>query len=128
VALHRVRQGFVKARTAQADQIRGLAAEFGLIVSQGIAYIAKCVPELIEDAGNELPGSFRVLVQRLLERLKELDRQADEIEGQIIAWHRESGDSRKFAELPGIGPITASAIVATVGNARSFENGRQMSA
>jgi transposase len=64
LALHRVRQGFVKARTAQANQIRGLLGEFGLIVPQGIGYIASRVPELIEDAGNELPGSFRVLVRK----------------------------------------------------------------
>jgi len=128
LALHRVRQSFVKARTAQANQIRGLLAEFGLIIPQGVGHIAKRVPDLIEDAENDLPGSFRLLIQRLLEQLKELDRQANEIEDQILAWHRQSGDSRKLAELPGIGPITASAMVATVGDAKSFENGRQMAA
>jgi transposase len=56
LALHRVRQGFVKARTAQANQIRGLLSEFGLIVPQGIGYITSRVPELIEDAANELPA------------------------------------------------------------------------
>ena len=62
LALHRVRQGFVKARTAQANQIRGLLGEFGLVIPQGIAHIAKRVPELLEDASNELPGSFRQLI------------------------------------------------------------------
>lgn len=71
LALHRVRQGFVKARTAQANQIRGLLGEFGLIGPQGIGHISARVPELIEDASNELPGSFRILVQRLLDHLKE---------------------------------------------------------
>ena len=61
LALHCVRQGFVKARTAQANQIRGLLGEFGLIIPQGISHIANRVPELIEDASNELPGSFRLL-------------------------------------------------------------------
>ncbi|KAG0272069.1 hypothetical protein BGZ96_005470, partial [Linnemannia gamsii] len=75
LALHRVRQSFVKARTAQANQIRGLLGEFGLIIPQGIGYIRTRVPELIEDASNELPGTFRLLVQRLLDHLKELDRQ-----------------------------------------------------
>src|ERR1700710_2930030 len=88
LALHRVRQGLVKARTAQANQIRGLLSEFGLIVPQGIGYIASRVPELIEDAGNELPGSFRQLVQHMLDHFKELDRQAGELEVQIQAWHR----------------------------------------
>ncbi|WP_028208285.1 IS110 family RNA-guided transposase [Paraburkholderia nodosa] len=128
LALHRVRQGFVKARTAQSNQIRGLLAEFGLVIPQGIAHIATRVPDLIEDADNDLPGSFRLLVQRLLDQLKEFDRQVHEIESQIVAWHRMNDDSRKLAKLPGIGPITASAMVASIGDAKSFKSGRQVSA
>ena len=90
LSLHRVRQGFVKARTAQGNQIRGLLAEFGIIIPQGINNIGSRVPELIEDASNELPGTFRVLVQRLLDHLKELDHQGAELEAQIQAWHRNS--------------------------------------
>ncbi len=128
LALHRARQGFVKARTAQGNQIRGLLAEYGLIIPKGIAYIAQRVPELIEDASNELPGVFRQLIQRLTDQLKELDRQAGELEAQIAAWHRESELSCKLAAVPGIGPITASALVATVGDAKNFANGRQLAA
>lgn len=128
LALHRVRQGFVKARTAQANQIRGLLAEFGLTIPQGIGHIASRVPELIEDASNGLPGSFRLLVQRLLDHLKELDRQVDDLEKQIVKWHRHSAASSKLAKVPGIGPITASALVASIGDARSFDNGRQVAA
>ena len=128
LSLHRVRQGFVKARTAQANQIRGLLSEFGLIVPQGIGYIASRVPELIEDAANELPGSFRVLVQRMLDHLKDLGRQVEELETQIQAWHRASDLSTKLAQVPGIGPITASALVASIGDAKNFESGRQLAA
>ena len=128
LAMHRVRQGFVKARTAQANQIRGLLSEFGLVIPQGIGYIASRVPELIEDASNELPGSFRVLVQRLLDHLKELDRQVGELEVQIQAWHRSSVVSCKLAQIPGIGPITASALVASIADAKSFDSGRQVAA
>ncbi len=128
LALHRVRQGFVRARTAQANQIRGLLGEFGLIVPQGIGYIATRVPELIEDGANELPGTFRLLVQRLLDHLKELDRQVEELEDKIHAWHRSSDLSRKLAMVPGIGPITASALVASIGDARNFDGGRQVAA
>lgn len=128
LALHCVRQGFVKARTAQANQIRGLLGEFGLIVPQGIGHIAGRVPELIEDASNDLPGSFRLLVQRMLDHLKELGRQVDELEMQIVKWHRQSDASSKLAKVPGIGPITASALVASIGDAKSFDNGRQVAA
>lgn len=128
LALHRVRQGFVRARTAQANQIRGLLGEFGLIIPQGIGYIATRVPELIEDGVNELPGAFRVLIDRLLDHLKDLDRQVDELEAKIQAWHRSSDLSRKLAQVPGIGPITASALVASIGDAKNFDSGRQVAA
>lgn len=128
LALHRVRQGFVRARTAQANQIRGLLGEFGLIVPQGIGHIATRVPGLIEDGANELPGAFRLLIQRLLDHLKELDRQVQELEDRIHAWHRSSDLSRKLAMVPGIGPITASALVASIGDARNFDGGRQVAA
>lgn len=128
LALHRVRQGFVKARTAQANQIRGLLAEFGVIVPQGIGHITQRVPMLIEDAANELPGVFRLLIQRLLDHLKELDRQVQELEAQIVAWHRQSDLSRKLGQIPGIGPITACALVASLGDAKNFKDGRQVAA
>lgn len=70
LALQRVRQSFVRARTAQGNQIRGLMSEFGLIIPQGIGYIAARATELIEDASNDLPVSFRILVRRLLDHLK----------------------------------------------------------
>ena len=128
LAMHRVRQGFIKARTAQGNQIRGLLGEYGLIIPQGIGHIAKRVPSLIEDASNELPGTFRVLIDRLLEHLKALNQQVAELEAQITAWHRESEASRRLEQIPGIGPITATALVATMGEARNFSNGRQVAA
>ena len=88
LALHRARQGFVKARTAQANQIRGLLAEFGIVIPQGIVHIAKRLPEILEDGENELPGAFRQLLDRLGDHLKELDRQAGELEVQIQVLRR----------------------------------------
>jgi len=128
LSVHRARQGFVKARTAQGNQIRGLLSEFGIIIAQGIGAIAKRVPEILEDGENGLPGTMRNLIERLTENLKEMDRQAKELEAQIQLWHRDNAASRKLAEIPGLGPITASAIVATVGDAREFKNGRQLAA
>jgi len=128
LSLHRVRQGFVKARTAQANQIRGLLGEYGLVVPQGIAYIAQRVPPLIEDAENELPGTFRLLIQRLLDHLKALQEQVDEIEVQIKVWHRASEASQRLEKVPGIGPLTASALVASIGDAKNFDTGRQFAA
>ena len=128
LSLHRVRQGFVKARTAQANQIRSLLGEFGLVMPAGISHIAKRVPRLLEDASNPLPGSLRQLITRLTEHLKDLDKLVDEFEAQIKAWHRSSELSMKLEKIPGIGPLGASALVASITDANSFANGRQLSA
>ena len=128
LALHRARQGFVRARTAQANQIRGLLAEYGIVIPQGICHITQRLPGILEDGESDLPGMFRQLLQRLGEHLTELDRQVGELELQIQLWHREHDASRKLAQIPGIGPITASALVASIGDAKSFKNGRQLAA
>lgn len=128
LAIHRARQGFVKARTAQANQIRGLLAEHGITIPQGIGHIAKRLPEILEDGENELPGVFRLLIDRLGSHLKDLDKQVIELELQIQAWHRGNTDSKKLAQVPGIGPITASALVASIGDAKNFGDGRQLAA
>jgi transposase len=98
LSVHRVRQGFVKARTAQANQIRGLLGEFGLVIPKGISHVAECVPALLEDAGNELPLAFRQLIDRLTRHMKDLDQQVRELERQIVAWHRSAASSRKSRE------------------------------
>jgi len=128
LALHRARQGFVKARTAQANQIRGLLAEFGIVIPQGIGQIAKRLPEILEEGENGLPGMMRELVERLGENLKQMAKQVGELERQIKLWHHENEHSRKLEAIAGIGPITASAYVASVGDAKSFKNARQVPA
>jgi len=86
------------------------------------------LPDILEDAGDGLPGVFRELLRRLGDHLKELDRQVGELDAQIQRWHRENAASRKLAAIPGIGPITASALVASIGDAKGFEDGRQFAA
>src|SRR5882724_7841531 len=78
LGLHRVRQGFVTERTAQANQIRGLLAEFGLIIPVGIRCIERKLPEFLQDAENGLSGASRALFARLLEHFRALDRQVEE--------------------------------------------------
>jgi transposase len=128
LAPHRARQGMVKARTAQANQIRGLLAEFGIVIPKGIGHIAKALPEILEDGENGLPGMMRGLLDRLGEQLKALDKQVGELEQQIKLWHRESEQSRKLEDIAGIGPLGASALVATIGDAKNFKNARQVQA
>jgi transposase len=128
LGVHRARQGFVVARTAQANQIRGLLAEFGLVIPQGIRSLASKVPELLAEAENGLPAASRDLFSRLFKHFRELDRQVKELEAQIQACHREDARSQRLQAIPGIGPLTASALVASVGDASTFRNGRQFAA
>jgi transposase len=128
LALHRTRHGFVKARTAQANQIRGLLAEFGIVMPKGIGHIAKRLPEILEDGENGLPGMMRELLQRVGANLQDMDKQVRELERQIVLWHRENEASRKLEAIAGIGALGASALVATLGDAKNFKNARQVPA
>lgn len=129
LALHRVRDGFIKARTAQANQLRGLLAEFGLVMPQGMATLMKEVKCIVADDGHELPVLMRDLAQRLLSHLLEVDRQVQEIDNQVRQLSRQSNVCRRLEQVPGIGPVTATALEATVGdNIGAFRNGRQLAA
>jgi transposase len=128
LGLHRARQGFVAARTAQANQLRGLLSEFGVVIPKGIGYLQRQLPAILEEAGNGLSGASRELFSRLFSHFQELDRQVRELELQIKAWHRESAASQRLERIPGVGPLTASALVASIGDAKTFKNGRQLAA
>ena len=128
LGLHRARQGFVAARTAQANQLRGLLSEFGLVIPRGIGCLERRLPEILEDAENGLTSASRTLFSRLFSHFRELDREVDELDLQIKEWHRESAASQRLETIPGIGPITASALVGSIGDARTFKNGRQLAA
>jgi transposase len=128
LSLHRARQGFVRQRTAQANQIRGLLAEFGIVIPQGIRHISKHLPEILEDAENTLPGTFRQLLRQLGEHLKTLDELVRAMEIQIQQWHGTNEASQRVSAVAGVGALTASAMVASVGDARNFSSGRQLAA
>ncbi|MCC6209378.1 MAG: IS110 family transposase [Gammaproteobacteria bacterium] len=128
LSVHRARQGFVKARTAQANQIRGLLAEYGIVIGRGMVHLGQPVAQILQDGENDLPGSFRLLIQRLVDHLEQLDRQVRELELEIARWHKDNEASLRLARIPGIGPMTASALVASVGEANNFRNARQLAA
>jgi len=128
LAVHRARQGFVVARTAQANQIRGLLYELGIVIPKGVRHLERRLPEILEDAENGLPDASRELFARLFEHFRELGAHVQELEHQIKAWHRESEASQRLEAIPGVGALTASALVASVGDAKTFKNGRQLAA
>jgi transposase len=128
LSLHRARQGLVQARTAQANQIRGLLAEFGLVMPKSMSALTEQLPAILEDAENGLPDSMRALFARLLAHVRALDGEARALEQEIRAWHREQAGSQRLEAIPGVGPLTATALAASLGDARAFKNGRQLAA
>jgi transposase len=127
-AMHRVRSGLVEQRTAKASQIRGLAAEYGLVVSRELVQLRIALPRWLEDEANGLSASFRQLLRGLREDLVRLDERVKELDREIERLAQSDPTAKRLMQLRGVGPITATALVATVGNARQFANGRQMSA
>ena len=124
LSVHRVRQGFVEERTATFNRVRGLIAEFGYVLPNGVEQLRRQVPQLID----RLPAQVARCVHDLLEHAERLRGKVLEYERAIRLSVRENELARRAHTRPGIGPITASALVATVGNGHDFKNGRQFSA
>lgn len=127
-AEHRIRSRLVKSRTALTNEIRGFLAEFGVIVAKSLGPLRRALPELLEDAENGLPGDFRVLLMGLSEELRALDERIAAFDARIAQVAREDDRIKRLLEIEGIGPITASALVAAVGDATQFNSGRDMAA
>lgn len=125
---HRARSLAVGQRTSQVNQIRGLLGEFGLVVPQGIAKLREQLPQILEDAENGLGDLARQLLNDLLGQLRHLDEQVAHYERQIQQLTRSSEAAQRLMTIQGVGPLTASAVVASVGDARVFKNGRQFAA
>lgn len=128
LSLHRVRQLRVAERTALVNQLRGLLAEYGIVAGQGIARIRRALPGILEDAENGLPDIARDLFAELKTRLIDLDRQISEHDRRIEQLATQSEAAQRLMRLDGVGAVTATAIVASVGNGRCFKNGRQFAA
>jgi transposase len=124
LTLHRVRYGFVVERTAIINRLRGLMAEFGVVMPLR----AVAVRRLAREAAEALPELARCAIADLLEQLGLLDARIEGYDGQIEAQARLSEPARRLMQIRGIGATTALAIVATVGDARGFRNGRQFAA
>jgi transposase len=122
------RAGLVKSRTALANQIRGLLGEFGIVLPQGIRLLGQRAIEALSTRDSEHSEPFRALIQMLVEHLRELGNKVAELEGRIRAIHRTDAPGQLLETIPGIGPLTASALAASIGNARAFRDGRELAA
>ena len=127
-AMHRVRASLVEQRSAKANQIRGLVAEYGLVAPRELLHLRRALPRWLEDEGNGLTTRFRWLLRGLQEELIGLDQRIAELDREIEEIARSEPAAKRLMQLRGVGPIIATAMIATVGDARQFRNGRQMSA
>ena len=125
---HRQRERIKKERTALVNQIRGLLAEYGIVINKGVAAVRAHLPLILEDAENDLNVLTRELFSELLEELRVIDQRFQRCEIRIKAVNQDNELCRRLDEILGIGPITASAIYAAAGDGKDFVNGRHFSA
>ncbi len=127
-ATHRIRSELVSQRTAKENQIRGLISEYGLVAPQRMNHLRAAIPMWLEDAENGLTDRFRCLLHGLWHDLKTLDNRVEELSCEINRIAESDPAAIRLQQLRGVGPMIATALVAAVGNAQQFANGRQMSA
>src|SRR5215831_11586834 len=119
--LHRTRDLLVRQRTMLVNALRGHMAELGIIAPQGIARVADLMAVLLGEDTTNVPALAREALRGLAAELEALDRRVKAIEVAIVSWHKAS---RRLATIPGVGPITASAIVATITDPFQFHSAR----
>ena len=127
-AVHRIRAGLIEQRTAKANQIRGLTSEYGLVAPRELGHLRSAIPRWLEDIGNGLTDRFRRLLSGLWHDLQVLDERIKEMDREIGQLAAEDPVAKRLQQLRGVGPITATALVATIGDASQYANGRQMAA
>jgi transposase len=125
--LHRSRDLLVRQRTMLINALRGHLAEFGLIEARGPGRIDRLIAT-IDGEGDRIPQAARHALAPLIAQLRSAAEQIEALDARILAWHKQSDVSHRLATIPGVGPITASAIAASVPDARAFSSARQFAA
>jgi transposase len=126
--LHRTRDLMIRQRTMLVNTLRGHRAELGVIAPAGINRVGDLIAALLGDGNAKLPKLARQALQSIAAELEALGDRVKEVEAAILIWHEENEASRRLAKIPGVGPITASAIVATVTDPKQFHSARQFAA
>jgi transposase len=126
--LHRSRDLLVRQRTMLVNALRGHMAELGIIAPQGISRVADLVAVILGEAETKLPVLARQALSGLVAELEALGNRIGAIEAAILAWHKDNEASRRLATIPGVGPITASAIVASITDPTQFRSARHLAA
>ncbi|MEW7987358.1 MAG: IS110 family transposase [Candidatus Thiodiazotropha endolucinida] len=127
-SIHRVRFRLVGQRTALVNQIRGLLYEYGITIPQGISSARKKLPILLDPETKSITSYFKILLTDLYDEFIDLDSRIAKLDHYITDVFSQSEACQKIGKLPGIGPLTATALVANIGDPGVFKNGRQMAA
>jgi len=128
LAIHRVRERLVGQRTGLRNQIRGLLCEYGIVLRQTVSRLRRALPEVLEDAENELTVRGRELIASLADELRNIEERIKPYERAVEHASVDSWTCRRLRSIPGIGPIGATAVVATTGDPKAFKNGRHFAA
>jgi transposase len=128
LTVHRARALLVGERTALVNQVRGFLTEYGIVLPVGRSQVRSQLPRILEDAENALPHLAREVFADQYTRLCDLDRTIDGYNHKIEAMAKAQEATKRLMQLEGVGPLTATALLATVGDIREFKNGRQFAA
>src|SRR5471032_2921297 len=128
LALHRMRQQLVKFRTMQSNGLRGLLTEYGEVMAVGRAALNRAMSDVLARLNERLPAVLINTLREQWEMLSKLDQQIAEIEQRLQTWMRQDKACKTIAEIPGVGLLTATAAVATMGDAKAFKSGREFAA
>jgi len=128
LCVHRLREGVKADRTACINRIRGLLLEFGLAVPTGVRALRLTLDDLLEDASNEMNGLARMTLRRAQDQWSELDAHLAWCDERLAAHAADNEQVQHASQLMGVGPVTASAAIATVGDFKQFKSGAQLGA
>jgi len=123
-ALHRLRSGWLAQRTAQLNSVRGLLREFGIVIPVGAPHVVPRVRALLEDADSGIPDALRNTLADVCTDLRTLEGRITQVERQLEALAQQLPTVARLRSIPGVGLLTATALVAVVGDARRFPSGR----
>ena len=127
-SLQRMREAVVAQRTALCNQIRGLSAEYGVIIPQGAAKLTERLSDILEDAENGLTIPFRTWLQNLQSQLQQLNAHIKFYDNELKQRTKQDHDAKRLMTIPGFGPVVAATFISVVGDGRQFQRGRDVSA
>ena len=128
LALHRTRSLLVRQRTATVNAVRGLLGEFGVVAAKGMARLDELQRRLTAASPEQIPGEARAAIEGLFAHIDALQDKVADVEARILAWHKANAASQRLTGVPGVGPLTATAIVAAVGDGTQFRSARHFAA